>query len=90
MVKTACSIHSFFSHGKDGYHFSLRQCDPSTDAPKAEKELSAMNIYANRLMQRQNDFNIFLRGRKFVQQFVLHMHCKTESVSLVIKLASWI
>ena len=71
-----------FPCGEDGYHFNLCQCDPSTGAPKAGKKLSAMNLYAYRLMHRQNDFNILLRGRKVLQQFVVDMYCKIESERL--------
>ena len=71
-----------FPCGEDGYHFNLYQCDPSTGAPKAGKKLSAMHLYAYRLMHRQNDFNILLRGRKVLQQFVVDMYCKIESERL--------
>ena len=72
-----------FPCGEDGYHFSLYQCDPRTGEPKVGKKLSAMNLYAYRLMYRQSDFDILLRGRKVLQQFVVNMYCKIESERLL-------
>ena len=34
-------------------------------------------------MHRDNDFNIILRGRKVLQQFVVDMYCKIESERLL-------
>ena len=72
-----------FPRGEDGYHFALWLCDPSTGEPKLGKKVSAMNFYAYRLMHRDNDFNIILRGRKVLQQFVVDMYCKIESERLL-------
>lgn len=72
-----------FPSGEDGYHFGLWQCDPSTGLPKVGKQVTAMNFYAYRLMFRDTDFNIILRGRRTLQQFVVDMYCKIESERLL-------
>ena len=69
-----------FPRGEDGYHFALWLCDASTGEPKLVKSLSYELLC---LQVDCNDFNIILRGRKVLQQFVVDMYCKIESEHLL-------
>jgi hypothetical protein len=56
-----------FPHGDDGYCFS-------DHAPANHFKVSAMKFYAFRLMMhRGEDFNIFLRCQRFMQQYIVIM-----------------
>lgn len=61
-----------------GYHFELRQINPTTGIPKTKK-ISAMDFYGYRLMMR---FNILLRCKDLFHQFIVDMYGKIEAERL--------
>lgn len=71
-----------FPHGEDGYHFNLKQIDPTT-GESTTKKVSAMDFYAYRLMIRGDAYNHLLNCRQLFQQFVVDMYVKIESERLL-------
>ena len=70
-----------FWQGEDGYHFDLRQTNPTTGMPQTKK-ISAMDFYAYRIMMRSSTFNILLRSKDLFHQFIVDLYAKIESERL--------
>ncbi|GFW43562.1 helitron_like_N domain-containing protein [Trichonephila clavipes] len=70
-----------FWQGDDGYHFQLRQRNPSTGA-FTERKVTAMDFYTYRIMYRASGFNIILRSNDLFQQYIVGMFAKIESEHL--------
>ncbi|GFX19632.1 helitron_like_N domain-containing protein [Trichonephila clavipes] len=64
-----------FWQGEDGYHFQLRQRNPSTSA-FTERKVTAMDFYAYRIMYRASSFNTILRSNDLFQQYIVDMLAK--------------
>ncbi|XP_036340438.1 uncharacterized protein LOC118749766 [Rhagoletis pomonella] len=71
-----------FPHGEEGYHFNIRQVDPST-SEATTKKVSCMDYYANRIMIRGNESNHILKCRELFQQFIVDMYAKVECERLL-------
>lgn len=71
-----------FPHGEDGYHFNLRQINPSSRTT-TNKKVSSKDFYAHRLMIRQNVENHILGCRELFHQFVVDMYAKVETERLL-------
>ncbi|RVE42412.1 hypothetical protein evm_012949 [Chilo suppressalis] len=67
--------------GQDGYDITLKMVDPITGV-STNKNLSAMNYYAYRMMIRTHEENIILRCRRPFQQFAVDMYVKVETERL--------
>lgn len=70
-----------FWEGEDGYQVNIKQCDPTT-RQETNKNVSAMNYYAYRLMMRHNEDNHILKCRQLFHQYVVDMYAKIESERL--------
>ncbi|KAI8419999.1 hypothetical protein MSG28_008599 [Choristoneura fumiferana] len=70
-----------FWKGQEGYHFSIPQTNP-TGRPNPNKKMSCMDFYAFHLMVREHDFNLPLRCRVLLSQFLVEMYVKMESKRL--------
>ena len=71
-----------FWDGEDGYHFEIKQADPSTKTPTTKK-VSAMAFYAYRIMIRGGSINHIVRYRQLFHQFIMDMYAKIESERLL-------
>lgn len=71
-----------FWQGEDGYHFNIRQYNPSTEST-TEKRVSMMNFYAYKLMIRQTTPNHILNARHLFHQFVVDIYAKIEAERLL-------
>ncbi|XP_036341751.1 uncharacterized protein LOC118751090, partial [Rhagoletis pomonella] len=71
-----------FPHGEEGYHFNIRQVDPST-SETTTKKVSCMDYYTNRIMIRGNESNHILKCRELFQQFIVDIYAKVESERLL-------
>ncbi|XP_075977347.1 uncharacterized protein LOC142977354 [Anticarsia gemmatalis] len=67
--------------GQDGYDITLKMVDPITGV-STNKNLSAMNYYAYRLMIRTHEENVILKCRRLFQQFAVDMYVKVETERL--------
>ncbi|XP_039966179.1 uncharacterized protein LOC120778452 isoform X1 [Bactrocera tryoni] len=67
--------------GQDGYDITLKMVDPITGV-STNKNLSAMNNYAYRMMIRTNEENVILECRRLFQQFAVDMYVKVETERL--------
>jgi Helitron helicase-like domain at N-terminus len=57
--------------------------DNRRDARGPRKFVTAAQHYSYRIMQRANDTNLFLKGKKLFQQFVCDMYIKIESIGML-------
>jgi hypothetical protein len=64
-----------FPHAADGYHFNLRQVNPTT-GKTASKRMSAMDFYAYRLMVRDTEQNHILNCRQLFHKFIVDAYAK--------------
>lgn len=71
----------FFWKGQEGYNFEIPQMNPRTGYPVPNKKVSCMDFYAYHLM-RNNDFNLLLRCKQLLLQFLVYMYVKIESERL--------
>ena len=71
-----------FPFGQDGYHFGLKKCNPLTGLETSQK-MTATELYAYRLMFKENDLNILFRAKRLFQQYIVDMFCKIESERLL-------
>jgi hypothetical protein len=72
-----------FPNAEDGYSIYLRQVDPLTCLSLPSKPtVSAMNIYAYRIMVRDMNFNRILRATTLFHQFLVAMYAKIETDQL--------
>ncbi|XP_061381633.1 uncharacterized protein LOC133319827 [Danaus plexippus] len=67
--------------GQDGYDITLKMVDPITSV-STNKNLSAMNYYAYRMMIRTHEENVILKCRRLFQQFAVDMYVKVETERL--------
>ncbi|XP_050338583.1 uncharacterized protein LOC126765043 [Bactrocera neohumeralis] len=67
--------------GQDGYGITLKLVDPITGV-STNKNLSAMNYYAYRMMIRTNEENVILKCCRLFQQFAVDMYVKVETERL--------
>ncbi|CAH0703019.1 unnamed protein product [Spodoptera exigua] len=67
--------------GQDGYDITLKMVDPITGV-STNKNLSAMNYYAYRMMIRTHEENVILKCRRLFQQFAVDMYVKVETERL--------
>ncbi|KAL0902327.1 hypothetical protein ABMA27_000223 [Loxostege sticticalis] len=58
--------------GQEGYHFNIPQTNPN-------KKVTCMDFYAFHIMVRENNFNLLLRCRTLLSQFLVDMYVKMES-----------
>ena len=70
-----------FPYGEDGYHFNLRQVNPTTGISTNAK-ISAMNYYAYRLMTRGTEQNHVINCIQLFHQFIVDMYVNIESKRL--------
>ncbi|KAL4082434.1 hypothetical protein QTP88_029901 [Uroleucon formosanum] len=68
--------------GQDGYDITLKMVDPITGVSTNNKNLSAMNYYAYRMMIRTHEENIILKCGRLFQQFAVDMYVKVETERL--------
>ena len=68
--------------GHDGYHLTIRQVNPNTGNEAQRKTVSAMDLYAFRIMILNTGSNHLLRCRQLLHQFLTDMYEKTESERL--------
>lgn len=71
-----------FWNGQEGYHFEIPQVNPQNGLPVPNKKVSSMDFYAFHIMTRREDFNLLLRCRRLLQQFMVDMYVKIESERL--------
>ena len=81
MDMTVCNMH-FFPVVKM-VTFSLFVYVIQVKVSLSWEKVSAINVYAYRLMHLDNNFNITLRGRTVLQQLVADTYCKIESECLL-------
>ncbi|XP_017469499.1 PREDICTED: uncharacterized protein LOC108361401, partial [Rhagoletis zephyria] len=67
--------------GQDGYDITLKMVNPITGV-STNKNLSAMNYYAYRMMIRTHEDNVILKCRRLFQQFAVDMYVKVETEHL--------
>ncbi|XP_049316802.1 uncharacterized protein LOC125779485 [Bactrocera dorsalis] len=67
--------------GQDGDDITLKMVDPNTSI-STNKNLSAMNYYAYRMMIRTHEENVILKCRWLFQQFAVDMCVKIETERL--------
>ena len=70
-----------FAKGEDGYSVDLKQVDPNTGMP-TNKNLSAKDFYAYRIMFRPESNNHLLRCNDLFSQFLTDMYAKVQSERL--------
>ncbi|GBP10543.1 hypothetical protein EVAR_76387_1 [Eumeta japonica] len=75
------NIQSFIGRREDGYDITLKMVDPITGV-STNKNLSAMNYYAYRMMIRTHEENVILKCRRLFQQFAVDMYVKVETERL--------
>ncbi|XP_050058775.1 uncharacterized protein LOC126550749 [Aphis gossypii] len=68
--------------GQDGYDITLKMVDPITGVSTNNKNLSAMNYYAYRMMIRTHEENVILKCGRLFQQFAVDMYVKVETERL--------
>ncbi|GFV78488.1 helitron_like_N domain-containing protein [Trichonephila clavipes] len=71
-----------FCQGEDGYHFHINMNNPSTNVD-INKNVSAMNYYAYRMMIRENADNHIVKYRQLFHQYIVDMYAKIESERLL-------
>lgn len=71
-----------FWQGQDGYHFTIKQINPRT-GENTNKKVSAMNLYAYRIMLYRDTTNHILQCRQLFHQFIVDMYAKVESERLL-------
>ncbi|GBO99143.1 hypothetical protein EVAR_461_1 [Eumeta japonica] len=71
-----------FWKGQEGYSFDIPQTNPVTKQPIPNKKVSCKDFYAYHMMVRRNDFNLLLRCRLLLLQFLVDMYVKVESERL--------
>jgi hypothetical protein len=72
-----------FPNADDGYNIYLRQVDPLTQLSLlTNRTVSAMNIYAYRIIVRDMNFNRILRATALFHQFLVDMYAKIETERL--------
>ncbi|GBP44698.1 hypothetical protein EVAR_44226_1 [Eumeta japonica] len=79
-----CTMRYNINHllaGQDGYDITLKMVDPITGV-STNKNLSAMNYYAYRMMIRTHEENVILKCRRLFQQFAVDMYVKVETERL--------
>jgi len=59
-----------FSHGDDGYHFSLAMVNPITGEGIENKKVSCMAVYAYRMILRDEESNFLFYFREVLNQFI--------------------
>ncbi|GFX80533.1 ATP-dependent DNA helicase PIF1 [Trichonephila clavipes] len=62
---------------EDGYHFQLRQRNPSIGA-FTERKVTAIDFYAYRIMHRASSFNIIFRSNDLFQHYLVDMFAKID------------
>ena len=72
-----------FWEGEDGYYFLIMQINSTTGISSNPKKVSAMNLYAYRMMLRAGSVNHIVRCRQLSHQFVVDMYAKIESERLL-------
>jgi len=77
----ALQYPQIFWQGDDGYDIKLQQTDPATGLP-SEKNISAMDFYAFKMMLRAGNFNHILCCKDLFHQFVVDMYAKIEAERL--------
>ncbi|GFS33025.1 helitron_like_N domain-containing protein [Trichonephila inaurata madagascariensis] len=75
---TTSDVTENISQVEDGYHFQLRQRDPSAGA-FTERKVTAADFYAYRIMYHASSFNIILHCNDLFQQYIVNMYAKIES-----------
>ncbi|GBP33831.1 hypothetical protein EVAR_25433_1 [Eumeta japonica] len=75
------TISNHLLAGQDGYDITLKMVDPITGV-STNKNLSAMNYYAYRMMIRTHEENVILKCRRLFQQFAVDMYVKVETERL--------
>ncbi|CAB3234441.1 unnamed protein product [Arctia plantaginis] len=68
-------------NGQNGYDITLKMVDPIPRV-STNKNLSAMNYYAYRMMIRTHEENVILKCRRLFQQFAVDMYVKVETERL--------
>ncbi|XP_017470385.1 PREDICTED: uncharacterized protein LOC108362062 [Rhagoletis zephyria] len=71
-----------FCRGEDGYSVNIKMVDPANPQREVNKNVSAMNYYAYRIMIRQNQENHILKARKLFHQYIVDMYAKIETERL--------
>ena len=71
-----------FAKGEFGYSIDLKQVDPTNSGEPSNKNLSAKDFYAYRIMFRQGSCNHLLKCKQLFNQFLTDMHAKIESERL--------
>ncbi|XP_061385321.1 uncharacterized protein LOC133320740 [Danaus plexippus] len=71
-----------FWKGQEGYSFDIPQTNPVTKQPIPNKKVSCKDFYAYHMMVRRNNFNLLLRCRLLLLQFLVDMYVKVESERL--------
>ena len=71
-----------FAKGEFGYSIDLKQVDPTNSGEHSNKNLSAKDFYAYRIMFRQGSCNHLLKCKQLFNQFLTDMHAKIESERL--------
>lgn len=71
-----------FRHGEDCYNFCLRQVDPVPEQ-ETDKSVSSKDIYAYRLMIRDDEFNQHLRFNDMINQFMMDIYSNIEAERLL-------
>lgn len=71
-----------FWKGQEGYSIDIPQINPITKQPMSSKKVSCKDFYAFHLMVRRSDFNLMLRCRLLLHQFLVDMYVKMESERL--------
>jgi len=70
-----------FWQGEDGYHFELKQINP-TSGLNTDKKVSAMDFYAYRIIIRKIPEHYLLRCNQLFNQFIVDMYAKIENERL--------
>ncbi|GFX34311.1 helitron_like_N domain-containing protein [Trichonephila clavipes] len=71
-----------FWKGQEGYSFDIPQINPFTKQPIPNRKVSCKDFYAYHMMVRRNNFNLLLRCRLLLHQFLVDMYVKVESERL--------
>jgi hypothetical protein len=66
----------FYPEGSPGFQWKIKQQD-------GRRDVTVMQYYKYRLMERTGQFNVFLHGGHLFQQWVTDMYCKMEAHRLM-------
>lgn len=71
-----------FWKGQEGYYFNIPQINSQTNRAVPGKKVSCKDFYAYHLMIRNNNFNLLLRCKQLLHQFLVDMYVKIENERL--------